>query len=122
MPSYIYSGDSEDFVENTAGGFIATINIGNSTDCSDLSIPNDAADGLIATDIDAGNSKDFAEDALDGLIDAINAVNAMNCADITVSDDAADGLITFIPMLVRRWIVLRMLQVDISLILILAHQ
>ena len=35
------------FAEDAAGGLIATINAGNSTDCADLLISNDAADVLI---------------------------------------------------------------------------
>ena len=69
---------------------IAYINDGNSTDCADILISNDAADGVIATDIDAENSTDFDEDTAGRFI---NADNLMDYADTTVSDDAADGLI-----------------------------
>ena len=47
---------------------IADINAGNSTDCADISISNDAADEFINTAIDAVNSTDCADDAAGGLI------------------------------------------------------
>ena len=48
-------GDSTEFDDDATGGFIAAINADNSTDCADILISNDAADGFIATAIDAGN-------------------------------------------------------------------
>ena len=44
------------------------INSGNSTDCADITIPDDAADGLIATAIDSGYSTDCYDNAADGLM------------------------------------------------------
>ena len=72
---------------------VVDINAGNSTDCADIFISNDATDGLIATTIDARNLMDCAEDAAGGFIDAINTVYSMDCSDIMVSDYAADRLI-----------------------------
>ena len=68
------------------------INAGNSTDCVDITISDDAADGLIATSIDAGDSTDCADDHAGGLIAGINAVNLTDCASLLISDDAADEL------------------------------
>ena len=73
---------------------ISAINTGNSTDCADPLISNDAADGLIATAVGDVSSMGCSEDAAGVFIDAINADNSMDCADITVSDDAVDLLIT----------------------------
>ena len=71
----INADNSMNFSEDAAGGFIDAINAGNSTDCADISISNDSADGLIDTAIDASNLTDCAEDAAVGLIDAINSGN-----------------------------------------------
>ena len=86
------------------------MNNGNSMDCSDIKISDDAADGLIATDVSAVDLKDFSDDAADGLIFTdINTGNSADCAHnytggfisdidggdlmdffgITISDDAA---------------------------------
>ena len=80
----INADNSTDFSEDAAGGSIATLNAGNSKNCADILISNDAADVLIAATIDAGNSTDCAEYAAGGLIDAINDVNLVNFDDITV--------------------------------------
>ena len=90
----INAGDSIYFVDNSSGGLINALNAVNSTDCADIYISNDAADGLIATAADDGNLTDLAEDATGVLIDAINSGNLMGCSYITFLDDAADGLIS----------------------------
>ena len=51
----INAGDSTYFADDAAGGLVAAINAGNSMDCADILISDDAADELIATAIDAGN-------------------------------------------------------------------
>ena len=63
-------------------------------DCADKSISDDAADELIATDINYGDLMDFSEDYAGGLITTINAGNLTNCADILIKNDTVDGLIT----------------------------
>ena len=68
-------------------------NAGNSTDCYDKLISDNATDELIVTAINAGDSTDFAEDAAGGSIVAINAGNSTDCADISISNYAANGLI-----------------------------
>ena len=53
-------------------------------DCDDITVSDDAADGLITIAIDAGNSMDCAEDATVGYIVAIDAGVSMNCADLSI--------------------------------------
>ena len=81
------------YAEDAASGLIDAINYVNLMDFSDITISDDASDGLIATDINAGNSTDCYEGAAGGLIADINTGVLINCADIFISDDAEDGLI-----------------------------
>ena len=69
----INSGNSADFLDDSAGGLIAAINAENLTDCADISISDDAADELITTATNAGDSTDCAEDTAGGLIAAIDS-------------------------------------------------
>ena len=69
------------------------LNACNLTDCADIMISDDAADGLIDTAIDVDNLTDCADDAAGGLIAAINDGDLTDCADLLISDDAAGGLI-----------------------------
>ena len=55
-----------DCSKNDAGGLIDVINAGNSMYWADITVSDNAADGLIAIAIDAGNSTDCAEDAAGG--------------------------------------------------------
>ena len=48
------------------------INAGNSTDCADITISDDVADGLIATGIDIINYAGCTDNAAGGLIAAID--------------------------------------------------
>ena len=66
------------------------INARNLTDCADIKISYNAADGLLATAINDGNQTDSDDDSECALIDAINAGNLTDCADITISDDVED--------------------------------
>ena len=69
-------------------------NAGNSTDCVDITISENAADGLIADAINYGVSMDCSDDYSDGEIStAIDADDSTDCADITISDEATYGLI-----------------------------
>ena len=78
MATSINADDSTDFSNDAAGGLIAAINSGKSTDSADPSILNYAKDGSIATAIDDVNSTDCAEDAAGRLIGVIDAVNSMD--------------------------------------------
>ena len=69
------------------------LNAGNSMDCADKSVSDDAADELIVTDINAGDLIFFSEDASGGSVATINARNSKNCADILIKNDAEDVLI-----------------------------
>ena len=60
------------------------LNAGNSTDCAEINISDNAADELIATAINAGDSTDFSDDAAGGLIAATNAGNLADCSDILI--------------------------------------
>ena len=66
------------------------INDVNFTDCADIKISNDAADGLITTSVGAVNSTVCSNNDVYGFI---NAGDLVDCADITISDDAVDVLI-----------------------------
>ena len=73
-----------DCAEDAAGGLIDAVNAGNSMDLADIIGSDDAADGLIAIDMDASNLADFVEDAAGGLIAAIDSGASMNCADKSI--------------------------------------
>ena len=62
-------------------------------DCADITVSDDAADGLIAITIDAGILTDCSEDAAGGLIAASYAGVSTNFTNKYISDDAADGLV-----------------------------
>ena len=62
-------------------------------DCADKSISDDAADELIATDINAGDLTKCSKDAAGGSIATVNAGNTKNCAGILIKNNAEDGLI-----------------------------
>ena len=49
------------------------INAGNSTDYADITVLDNVADRLIATDFNAGDLKDCADDTASGLIAATDA-------------------------------------------------
>ena len=59
-----------------------SLNSGNSMDCADIMISDDAADELIATAINYGDSSDSSVSATGGLIASINAGNSTDCEDI----------------------------------------
>ena len=53
-------------------------------DCADITVSDDAEDGLIAIAIDAGNSTYFAQDDAGGYITDIDSVVYMNCTDMLI--------------------------------------
>ena len=59
-----------------------SLNSGNSTDCADIMISDDATDELIATAINYGDSSYSSGSATGGLIAAINAGNLTYCEHI----------------------------------------
>ena len=69
------------------------INAGNLKDCSNITISDDAADGFIATAIDAENLADCAGNAAGVLIDSINYGELAGLSDIFISFNAADKFI-----------------------------
>ena len=80
----INAGDSIDFFDDAAGGFISAINAGDLTDCADPVISDDAADEFIATAIDAGDYTYFSDNAAGVFIAATNAGYLTDCADINI--------------------------------------
>ena len=60
---------------------IGVINAGNSMDCADIKVSDDAADGLIPIAIDASKLTDCAEDVAGWLISVIDADVSINCTD-----------------------------------------
>ena len=89
----INAGDSIDFFDDAAGGFISAINAGDLTDCADPVISDDAADEFIATAINGDYLMDCADNAAGGLIDDIDAAYLTDYTDLSISDYAADELI-----------------------------
>ena len=81
------------FSEDAADSEIDAINAGNSMDCDDITVSDDAAYTLIATAIDSGNFTDCAEDAAGGLNVDIDSGISINCDDLLIQDYAADRLI-----------------------------
>ena len=65
----IDAGNLTNCSEDAAGGLIAAIDSGASMNCADLSVSDDAEDGLIAA-----------------------AIDSTYCAVTNVSDDAVNGL------------------------------
>ena len=53
-------------------------------DCSDITVSENSADGLMDTAIDAGNSTGCAEDAAGGYIAATDNGISNNCADTLI--------------------------------------
>ena len=88
----INAGSSEDFADDAAGGLIAAIGAGYSTDCANIMISYDAVDVSIAAAINADDSTDCADDAAFRLIPAIYAGDSTDCANILILDYAADEI------------------------------
>ena len=60
-----------------------SLNSGNSADCADIMISDDAVDEFIATAINYGDLSDSSGSATGGFIAAINAGNSTDCEDIS---------------------------------------